>query len=347
MKAALETLIAGNDLTESEAGEVMRSLADAATYPAVAGALLAALRTKGETPAEIRGFAQAMRSLAIAPSIPGSSQAVDIVGTGGDGSGSLNLSTGAALLTAACGRLVLKHGNRSVSSLCGSADVLEKLGYDLPPDAEAARRDAERFGFTFLFAPHFHPAMKAVASVRRTLGVRTVFNLLGPLTNPAAPGYAVVGAPSPEIAQMLAEALTEMPVRRAFVVHGAEGWDEATPVGPFLRFDVREGRVDLETINPEDHGVSLCQAVDLVGGTADVNANRLADALAGEPGPALDALALGAGLALEVTGHTETLAEGVSLARRTAEQGRATSLLRALRASSCDTVAVERKAKHA
>jgi len=331
MKELLETLIAGHDLTEGQAAELMRALADPTTHPAQAGAVLTALRVKGEVAAEIRGFAQAMRALAIAPEVPVADEAVDIVGTGGDGSGSLNLSTGAAILTAACGRTVIKHGNRSVSSLCGSADVLERLGYEFPNNPASVREDVAKHGFAFLFAPAFHPAMKAIAPVRRSLGVRTVFNLLGPLTNPAAPGYAIIGAPSPEIARLLAEAVSDMPIRRAFVVHGAEGWDEATPVGPFLRFDVRGGRVAEETVDATQFGLERCSASDLVGGTVDINAERLARALGGEPGPVLDTLALGAGLALEVAGHVNDLRTGIETARQVAIDGLATNLLKGLR----------------
>ncbi len=211
--------------------------------PPLAGALLAALRSKGVTADEVRGFARAMRALARQPAIAPSPHAIDIVGTGGDTSGSFNLSTGAALLTAACGVDVVKHGNRSVSSQCGSADVLEQLGLKLPLDESAAGACLAATKFTFLFAPHYHPAMKAVAPIRQALGVRTVFNILGPLTNPAAPKFQLTGAFNLPTAQLMAEALSGLPIERAFVVHGAEGWDEPTPLGPFTVLDVRPGKV--------------------------------------------------------------------------------------------------------
>ena len=190
----LDSLVQGRDLTESEAAALLTFLTTPEVAPAMAGALLAALRAKGVTAAEVRGFAGAMRSLARKPALPDALDAIDIVGTGGDASGSLNLSTGAALLTAACGLPVIKHGNRSISSRSGSADLIERLGFTLPLDESQAARCFAATGFTFLFAPYFHPAMKALAPIRAALGIRTVFNLLGPLTNPAAPRFRLIGA---------------------------------------------------------------------------------------------------------------------------------------------------------
>src|SRR3974390_3493794 len=194
LRAVLERLLEGEHLEEAEAAALMQALTAADLAPALAGALLAALRAKGVTAAELRGFAASLRALARRPQLPPVDQAVDIVGTGGDRSGSLNLSTGAALLTAACGLPVIKHGNRSISSRAGSADVLEALGLPLPLDEQRAGECFAATGFTFLFAPHYHPAMKSVAPFRSALGVRTVFNMLGPLTNPAAPPFHVIGA---------------------------------------------------------------------------------------------------------------------------------------------------------
>jgi anthranilate phosphoribosyltransferase len=223
LRDSLEHLLSGKSLTEDQAGDLLRALTGADMPPALAGALLAALRSKGVTPDELRGFARAMRALARRPAIPAGARAIDIVGTGGDASGSFNLSTGAALLTAACGVDVVKHGNRSVSSKSGSADVLEQLGLKLPLDEAAAGACLAATRFTFLFAPHYHPAMKAVGPVRQAMGVRTVFNILGPLTNPAAPLFQLTGAFNLPTAQLMAEALSGLPIERAFVVHGAEG----------------------------------------------------------------------------------------------------------------------------
>ncbi|MEO0632272.1 MAG: anthranilate phosphoribosyltransferase, partial [Planctomycetota bacterium] len=207
----------------------MTALADDTLAPAMAGSLLTALRAKGETADEIRGFAAVMRERALRPDIDPNLPTVDTVGTGGDGSGSYNLSTGTALLAAAAGARVVKHGNRSVSSKSGSADVLESLGLSLPLDASAAGRCLEATHFTFLFAPAYHPAMKSVVPVRQAMGVRTVFNVLGPLTNPAQTPYQVIGAFSKAVAALMAEALSGLAIERAFVVHGDNGWDEATP----------------------------------------------------------------------------------------------------------------------
>ena len=229
--AVLDRLLDGESMNESEAYSLMQQLADGELPAALAGALLAGLRAKGETADEIRGFATAMRELAVHPKIPDGAPTVDTVGTGGDGSGSLNLSTGVGLLAAACGARVVKHGNRSISSKSGSADVLECMGVPMPLHEKEAIECLQATNFTFLFAPAYHPAMKAVVPVRGALSVRTVFNMLGPLTNPAAPPYQLIGAYSQDAASLMADALTGMPIERAFVVHGASGWDEATPIG--------------------------------------------------------------------------------------------------------------------
>src|SRR4030081_3807732 len=202
-------------------------------------------------------------------------RAVDIVGTGGDASGSLNISTGTALLAAACGVPVVKHGNRSVSSRCGSADVLEALGLAIPPEPQPAVACLKDTGFTFLFAPHFHPATKAIAPIRAALGVRTVFNILGPLVNPAQPPLHLVGAFSLEVARLIADTFQGLPMERTFVVHGALGWDEPTPIGPFTLFDVRPGRVEMQVRHPSDYGLATCTAAGLAGGDAQQNARAL------------------------------------------------------------------------
>ncbi len=332
LTALLEKLLARVDLEEEEAGRLMVALTREDLAPALAAALLVALRAKGETAAEVRGFARAMRGLARKPEIPAGTPTLDIVGTGGDGSGSLNLSTGASLLAAACGIPVVKHGNRSVSSRSGSADVLEALGMRLPADAAEAGACLAQTGYTFLFAPHFHPAMKAVAPVRKAMGVRTVFNLLGPLTNPAAPPYLLLGAFSPAAAQLMAGALAGFEgLERAFVVHGTPGWDEATPVGPFLLYEVRGNEVTETTRDPAEWGLARCTAEDLAGGDAAVNAARLRAALAGEDtGPHLDALLLGAALALQLTGRADSPATALGMARAAVEDGRARAQLDAL-----------------
>jgi anthranilate phosphoribosyltransferase len=328
----LERLLDRTDLAESEAAGLLLRLTDAELAPSLAGALLAALRAKGVTAAELRGLARTMRSLARRPQIPAGSATIDIVGTGGDSSGSFNLSTGAALLVAACGVRVVKHGNRSVSSRAGSADVLERLGLKLPLDEADAGDCLRAAGFTFLFAPYYHPAMKALAPVRAALGVRTVFNILGPLTNPSAPPYHLLGAFSVETAQLMAETLAGMEGRRAFVIHGAGGWDEPSPIGPFTLFDVQDGRVQRSVRTPEDYGIARCRAEDLAGGDAEHNAQALRAVLRGaQRGAHADALALGAALALEVMGEVRSPREGVARARAAIESGAAGGVLERLR----------------
>lgn len=328
MNETLDRLLMGQDLTVDEADTLLTSLADTELAPPMAGALLAALRAKGETPAEVRGFAAAMRRLARRPQIPDDIRGIDIVGTGGDGSGSLNLSTGASLVTAACGQPVIKHGNRSISSRCGSADVLRSLGVDLPATERDVTQCLTATGFSFLFAPTFHPAMKSIAPVRKALGVRTIFNILGPLTNPANPPFYLIGAFNPSVAALMAEALAGLPIERAFVVHGAPSWDEPTPVGPFLLFDIRPGNVQRTTRDPADLGFSRCTPNDLAGGEADYNARSIRAVIHGEDrGPVRDAIVLGAAVALEVAGAARDVRAGVDMAHSAIENGTASRFL--------------------
>jgi anthranilate phosphoribosyltransferase len=324
----LDRLLDGNALSESEAAALMQALAAGEIEAALAGALLAALRAKGETADEIRGFATAMRALALHPAIPPGEPTVDTVGTGGDGSGSFNLSTGTGLLAAAAGARVVKHGNRSISSRCGSADLLERLGMPLPLDENAAMASLTALNFTFLFAPAYHPAMKAVMPVRGAMGVRTVFNMLGPLTNPAAPPFQLIGAFSRDAARLMADTLAGMPIERAFVVHGEPGWDEATPVGEFLLYDVAPGRVAESVRTPEQYGIPRCAAEDLAGGDAAYNAAALVRVFDGEDrGAHRDALLMGTSLVLEITGRAENPLEGMAMAAEAIDSGRAASFL--------------------
>ncbi len=329
--ALLDQLLEGKALSEAEASDLMHTMAAGEIDAALAGALLAGLRAKGETAEEIRGFATAMRELALHPAIPEGPPTVDSVGTGGDNSGSLNLSTGAGLLSAAAGARVVKHGNRSVSSQSGSADVLECLGMSLPLDEQAAIDCLEVLNFTFLFAPAYHPAMKSIMPVRGALGVRTVFNMLGPLTNPSAPPYQLVGAFSEEAAKLMADTLSGMPIERVFVVHGEPGWDEASPAGDFILHDVRPGSVEESVRTPEDYGVNRCQPEDLRGADATHNAAELARVLRGEDqGPHRDALLMGTSLILEVTGLASDHKTGFEMATAAIDDGRATAFLEAL-----------------
>ena len=328
----LQQLLERRDLSQPQAEDLLQQLADPATPAAMAGAILAALAAKGVVADEVRGFAQAMRRLARRPAIPPQVRAIDVVGTGGDASGSFNISTGTALLTAACGVPVIKHGNRSVSSRCGSADMLEALGLPIPADGDAAAACLAATGFTFLFAPHYHPATKAIAPVRAALGVRTVFNILGPLVNPAQPPLHLVGAFSLEVARLMADTFQGLPIERTFVVHGAQGWDEPTPIGPFTLFDVRPGRVEVSVRTAADYGLAACTAADLAGGDAQHNARSLEAVLNGEDrGAHRDCLLLGAALALEVAGLAHEPRAGVARAAAAIDGGAAAGLLAALR----------------
>ena len=328
----LDRLLNGTDLQESEAHELMLRFAAGELDPALAGALLAGLRMKGETAEEVRGFATAMRELAVHPKIPDGTPTVDTVGTGGDGSGSFNISTGAGLLAAACGVRVVKHGNRSISSKSGSADMLECLGIPLPLQEKAAVDCLEATGFTFLFAPAYHPAMKAIMPVRGALAVRTVFNMLGPLTNPAAPPFQLIGAWSIDAARLMADALSGMPIERAFVVHGEPGWDEATPVGEFTLFDVTPGSVNELQRTPEDYGITRCSAEQLAGGDAEHNAQELMRVFAGEDrGAHRDALLMGTSLVLEVQGSAQDAKQGVEMAAEVIDSGAAAAFLDTLK----------------
>ena len=328
----LDHLLDGKSLAESQAYDLMNKLAAGELPEALAGALLAGLRAKGETADEIRGFATAMRELAVHPEIPDGAPTVDTVGTGGDGSGSLNLSTGTGLLAAACGARVVKHGNRSVSSRSGSADMLECLGMPLPLREQEAVACLQATNFTFLFAPAYHPAMKAVVPIRGALAVRTVFNVLGPLTNPAAPPYQLIGAYSKDVARLMAETLAGMPLERAFVVHGDPGWDEATPAGDFVMYDVRPGRVEEQVRSPGDYGLAVCKPEDLEGGDAEHNARELVRVFTGEDkGAHRDALLMGVSLVLECQGTAKDPKDGVAQAAAAIDDGRAAAFLEDLR----------------
>src|SRR3984957_16610782 len=328
----LAMLLQGRDLTEAEAEALLNLLTTPELAPAMAGALLAALRAKGVTAEEVRGFAGAMRALARKPALAAGLDAIDIVGTGGDASGSLNLSTGAALLAAACGLPVVKHGNRSISSRCGSADLIEQLGFRLPLDETQAARCFAATGFTFLFAPYYHPAMKTLAPIRAALGIRTVFNLLGPLTNPAAPRFRLIGAYDAATAELMAGTLAGMDIERAWVVHGAGGWDEATPVGPFLAFDVERNAIRRYEIDPREFNLVPCGPGDLAGGDPAANFAALLEVFEGsDRGAHCTALVLQCGLALFVAGRAASVQAGIDMARAAIESGRANEWLRRLR----------------
>lgn len=333
LREALERLLEREHLSEAEAAATLRALTDSATPPAMAGALLAALRAKGVCADELRGFATTMRQLARRPVLPPGTPLVDMVGTGGDGSGSFNLSTAAALLVAAMGNRVAKHGSTAVSSRSGSADVVRALGVPMPLDEQQAGRCLAATNFTFFFAPHYHPAMKAILPIRQALGVRTIFNILGPLLNPAEPPFHLIGAYRLDVAELMAQALSGMPIERAYVVHGEPGWDEATPVGPFHLFDVRPGRVVRTTRSAEEFGLPACAPEDLRGGDVAYNAERLRAVLEGYDRSAhRHAVVLQAALVLELLGKASSAREAALQAEEAIDSGAGRTLLEKLAA---------------
>lgn len=326
LRAQLERVLEGRDLDPLEAEEALAELVTESTPRSLQAAFLAALRSKGETSAELAGFARGL--LARARTVPRAHGAlcVDTAGTGGDGTHSFNLSTAAALLVASLGIPVAKHGNRSVSSRCGSADLVEALGLPAPADPLEAGAQLARDGFVFLFAPHFHPSLLALAALRRELGVRTVFNLLGPLVNPARPSHQLIGAASPELARRLARAAAELG-QRAFVVHGC-GFDEATPCGPFRVHVVAGAGCSERELVPEEFGLARCAPADLAGGDARANAARLVDVFEGrERGPVCDAVCLNAALVLLLLEREATPREALRAARAALDDGRAAGFL--------------------
>jgi anthranilate phosphoribosyltransferase len=275
----------------------------------------------------------------VVPVTPKRDDLVDTAGTGGDGARTLNISTAAALVAAAAGAAVAKHGNRAVSSSSGSADVLEALGFDLELEPERIAQSIDALGFGFIFAPAHHPGFRHAAPVRRELGVRTVFNVLGPLTNPARARAQIVGVYAPELAPVLADALCRLGTRRAFVVHGAGGIDELSPAGPNLVCEVADGRVRERTIDPLELGVGRCAPEDLAGGEAEDNAAAIRRVLDGEPGAHRDAVLLNAAGAIAAAGHAADLAEGLAIAREAVDSGAAAERLDRLVAFSCAEVA--------
>src|SRR4051794_7315769 len=338
IQPALEALLEPRDLSRDEARDAMGTIMSGEATPAQIGGFLVALRMKGETPDEIAGFAEAIRGHVLAVQ-PQRDDLVDTAGTGGDGQATINISTAAALVAAAAGAAVAKHGNRAVSSACGSADVLETLGFTLEQQPERIERSIAELGFGFLFAPSHHPAMRHAAPVRRELATRTVFNVLGPLTNPAGARAQVVGVYSEELVRTIAEVLAQLGAHRAFVVHGAGGIDELSPVGPNLVAEVVDGGVRERTLDPEaELGVPRCSVAELRGGTPDENATAIREVFAGANGGRRSAVLLNAAGAIAAAGHAEDLREGLELARETVDSGAAAARLEQLVSFSRETV---------
>ncbi|MGB7544429.1 MAG: anthranilate phosphoribosyltransferase [Methanothrix sp.] len=321
----LQKIVEGNDLTFAEAEALMGEIFTSATDAQI-GALLIALRMKGESVSEIAGFARKMRDSAvrISPRVKG--VLVDIVGTGGDAANTINVSTAAAIVSAACGVPVAKHGNYAVSSKCGSANVLSELGVNISPAPEAVTAMIERLGIGFMLAPIFHPAMKRVAPVRRELGLRTVFNILGPLTNPAGAQAQVIGVYDPLLSLKLASVFQMLGTERAMVVHGC-GMDEITNTGETAIAELKDGEIKSYSIMPQDLGYPLAGPGDIAGGTPEDNARKLVAVLKGERSPARDIVAMNAGAAVYVSGQAASLKEGAMVAEEAISSGRSLDLL--------------------
>ncbi len=336
LKRFIRLVMEGKDLTRKEAASAMRILMDGGADDAQIAALAVALRMKGETSEEIAAFARVMRERA--ERIPGASaDVVDTCGTGGDGLGTLNVSTLAALVAAGAGLKVAKHGNRSVSSRCGSADLLEAMGVriEMPPSRAAVA--LRRIGFAFLFAPAYHPALRHAASARRAIGVRTFFNLLGPLCNPARAARQVIGVSDGSRLRMMAEAARELGTRRALVVCGSDGMDELTVSGESRCAALLDGKIRSVAIRPEDAGLRRHPLRAVRGGGPEVNARLAAEILGGRHGAGRDLVLLNAGAALQVGGAARTLRAGVVAAAESLDTGRAAATLEALRAFSNST----------
>jgi anthranilate phosphoribosyltransferase len=326
IQQALDELLNGRDLTRADTRLVMGTIMAGEATPAQIGGFLVALRLKGETADEIAGAAEAMREHVI-PVTPERHDLVDTAGTGGDGGRTFNISTAAALVAAAAGAAVAKHGNRSVSSQSGSADVLEALGFNLELPADAIARSIDQLGFGFMFAPFHHPAMRHAAPVRRELAARTVFNVLGPLTNPAGARAQVVGVYSPTLVPVIADVLAKLGARRAFVVHGAGGIDELSPAGPNLVCEVLDGDVVQREVDPLELGVERCAPEDLRGGSPAENAQAIRDVFHGANGGRRSAILLNAAGAIAAGGHAADLREGLALAREALDSGAAATRL--------------------
>ncbi len=332
IKEAIAKVVAGTDLSEEEMIGVMNEIMGGEATPAQIGSFITALRMKGETIDEIAGAARVMREKAtrVDAADPGEIL-VDTVGTGGDSSGTFNVSTTSAFVVAGAGVPVAKHGNRSVSSHCGSADVLEALGVDLGLSAEKIGQCVRQIGIGFMFAPMLHGAMKYAIGPRREIGIRTVFNVLGPLTNPANANVYVLGVFTPELLEPLANVLTRFDVKRALVVCGEGNIDEITITGKTQVADLNNGQVTTYSIAPEDVGLSRASLAEIKGGeTAEISADQLRSVLRGESGPCLDMVLMNSGAALMAAGRAADLREGVDLARQTIESGAAMAKLDAL-----------------
>jgi anthranilate phosphoribosyltransferase len=316
----LEKLARREDLSEAESAAAMTEIMEGRATSAQIAGFLVGLATKGERPVEIVGLAKTMRTHAVSFSKT-YTDVFDTCGTGGDRTGSFNISSAAALVVASCGVRVAKHGNRSVSSACGSADVFEALGVNAQASVDLVERSLDEAGIGFLFAPTFHPSMKHAGPTRRELALRTAFNLLGPLTNPAGPSRQLVGVPGPELTELLARTLMLLGSERAWVVHGADGLDEISTTGHTKVSECYRGSVHTFYVHPADFGIAKVRLEDLKGGDAATNAAIIGRVLDGEHGPHRDVVLLNAGAGMFVGGHASSIREGIARAAAALDSG--------------------------
>ena len=331
--ALIDKLQRRQDLTVEEASAAMEEIMDGRAQPAQIAGLLIALAMKGERPSEVVGLARTMRARAT-PLSKSYAPVFDTCGTGGDRSHTFNVSTVAALVVAACGVRVAKHGNRSVSSRCGSADVFEALGVNVGAPPETVERCLDRAGIAFFLAPTFHPSMRHAGPTRRELGVRTAFNLLGPLTNPAGASRQLVGVPKPELTELVARSLALLGSERAWVVHGADGLDEISTTGYTKVSECRDGSVNTFYLHPSDVRLAKAAPEDLRGGDPELNAAIARRVLSGAPGAPRDIVLLNAAASLLIAGRAPTLADGLRLAAEAIDDGRAARVLESLVSAS-------------
>ena len=329
IKEALHKVINNEDLTYEEALETMKEIMTGEASQIQMAAFLTALRMKGETITEITACAKGMR--AVGTHLQPKKEVLEIVGTGGDEVGTFNISTTSAFVVAAAGVPVAKHGNRSISSKSGAGDVLEALGVNISADPEVVEKCVEEVGIGFMFAPHFNPAMKYVGPVRNEMGIRTVFNTLGPLSNPSRAKAMVVGVYSPSLTEVIAGAMVNLGVERGFVVSGEDNMDEFTLTGPSIVSEIKDGKVETYEITPEQFGLKRCKIEELQGGDGAVNAQITKDILSGkERGAKREIVLLNAGAALYIGGKADSIEEGIRIAGETIDSGKAMETLESM-----------------
>ncbi len=325
--AAVELVAGGGTLPAPLAEAAMEELMDGTAPPVPVAALLAMMRVRGETPEEVAAFARVMRGRAVRVDAP--DDAVDLCGTGADGLHTFNISTLASFVVAGAGAPVAKHGNRAITSRSGSADLVEALGIALDPGPDAVARSIRETGFGFMFAPAYHPAMKHAMPIRRELPMRTIFNLLGPLSSPAGVRRQLLGVADPSLVGLIAGALSRLETVRALVVHGADGTDELSLAGPNHAVLIEEGQLRELVVDGRDHGLARAPLAALTGGDAQLNSAITLSVLGGEPGPARDVVLLNAGAAMFVAGRADDVGEGVKLAADAIDSGRAADVVTA------------------